>query len=1639
MPKRKQPSSASDTEDDNDGRASPFLPKCDNVQVNHTVAPRNQENVPPRIPPPQNGNTFSSSPTPLLDRRYPERSDGVLAKSATDEKSSGRSTGEFGGTSRIPGIPKEKTSSISFQTAGTGRSLQVSNEQLLRAEALVSRPSSEKSRGHDEQVSDDSNVVPLHFDSAQPSTDSTNPPATGLFQSAGCGKAIHVKEEDLTRANDLLNRPAKNTGNHSEFTGSREIHPGGIGKGGRKGRDAANQTAGNTRPLPARVSFGGLDCHSSSSSRERDSIQNTSLSHSASFHSAGSGKTIQVDPEALLRANDMLNRLDSDSSRQTRGGQLHKDHDTNVKHIPRDRSRTKDSQLFQSAGSGKTIQVDDEQLSRANELLNVPVPATTTMRRPPRVSLPSVGDFRTKDGNEKCEKKGAPMALFQSAGSGKTLHVDEEEMERASELLNKPVKTSRHCPSTMPLQNGGTGKEHGEGEGHGTSGTKSGLFASVFQTAASGKTIEIDEDQLARADELLNEPVTNTASRPPRVSLLGTGDLKTNSKNGKFVNEGAPMASFQSAGSGKTLHVDEEAMTRANELLNKPVKRSRDCPLETPLQDGGNDKGLDKGPRQATTGTNVAVSFQSAGSGKTIHVDEEQLSRANEILNVPVTNTSSRPPRVSLPGVGDIRTKAGIEKCGRKGAPMASFQSAGSGKTLHVDEEAMTRASELLNKPVKRSRDCPPKTPLQDGGNDKGLDKGPRQATTRINPGVSFQSAGSGKTINVDEEQLSRANELLNVPVTTTSSRPLRVSLPGVGDFRTKASFEKCGRKGAPMALFQNAGSGKTLHVDEEEMARASELLNKPVKTSRHCPPRMPLQDGGNGRDEGAKQETAGTNAAVSFQSAGSGKTIDVDEEQLSRANELLNVPVTNTSSRPPRVSLPGVGDIRTKASFEKCGGKGAPMALFQNAGSGKTLHVDEEEMARASELLNKPVKTSRHCPPRMPLQDGGNGRGKGPQQGTAGTNAGVSFQSTGSGKTIDVDEEQLSRAKELLNEPAPSTNTSSRPPRVSLPGLGDFRTKDQIEKHENTGVPVASFQGGGSGKSRNVDEEDTRTSELLDGTSQNPAYCPPRVSMHESSFEYKAQESSKKNQSDGECKDISFSSFQLPSSESIDLGQLDIDASPAHESSVKEGKKDLVTQEVILSFVYSQVHDYDCSFTTSRGENEGTNDSKSERPSDRNVTPSSLRGSSLIDITSPPSSHGPGTESIPASLASPGRQARSKAANSGVMSDIQFQSHDEMSNPYKTPYATKHISLTDSRGAAFSSLRANTGHLLEAAIRRGAMSGLDECRIYGVNPLVCGTNSANSESIRFDRETRAPCDRNSARSEGLIGCAADLELALKSAGCNTDKISSVWIRNHSRWINWKLCSIERRFPRFLANRFFTYDRVVAHLCSRYRKEIEDGKRSALRQILNHDASAKRMMTLCIAQVLRKEAESAISFSLELTDGWYSVYAEPDRFLTKKIEDGTLCEGTKVVLSQAELCGGDEGVDPLDEGFKPSEAPYLRIFANGTRIAKWGMKLGFVPQQTKSMDSPSLTVKSMRGIVPGGGIVPRIDVTVLKRHPIQYLTQGDDEPRRTISENEEMERRTKFENKQARFVEKMVSEIEAQCSKVRSHLSIIGS
>ncbi|KAF8932546.1 Breast cancer 2, early onset [Haplosporangium gracile] len=250
----------------------------------------------------------------------------------------------------------------------------------------------------------------------------------------------------------------------------------------------------------------------------------------------------------------------------------------------------------------------------------------------------------------------------------------------------------------------------------------------------------------------------------------------------------------------------------------------------------------------------------------------------------------------------------------------------------------------------------------------------------------------------------------------------------------------------------------------------------------------------------------------------------------------------------------------------------------------------------------------------------------------------------------------------------------------------------------------------------------------------------------------------------------------------------------------------------------------------------------------------------------------------------------------------------------------------------------------------------------------------------------------------------------LLTRGAKADLLCRTWLLNHYGQVVWKLACYVRTWPEYFISSapepstWFCPMKVLDQLAYRYEREVNRAERPALRKIVEGDESAAKHMVLVIASIFKVDqfsgeednAAQESPWKVLVSDGWYTIPAVLDPCLIRAVESGKLKVGSKVHVCRAKMSGAESGVAILELAGAGSESTTVSIVlqANSTRLARWDIKLGF-------QRAPLIWTKRLGSIVPEGGLVPGLDVIVLRKYPVLYLETLEDgvtKVKRTVKE-----------------------------------------
>ncbi|KAJ3305458.1 Breast cancer 2, early onset [Kappamyces sp. JEL0829] len=232
------------------------------------------------------------------------------------------------------------------------------------------------------------------------------------------------------------------------------------------------------------------------------------------------------------------------------------------------------------------------------------------------------------------------------------------------------------------------------------------------------------------------------------------------------------------------------------------------------------------------------------------------------------------------------------------------------------------------------------------------------------------------------------------------------------------------------------------------------------------------------------------------------------------------------------------------------------------------------------------------------------------------------------------------------------------------------------------------------------------------------------------------------------------------------------------------------------------------------------------------------------------------------------------------------------------------------------------------------------------------GINGSNALSVTFE-------------TEGGVCGAGQAQQVLLDRGCLSSLCTPEWVRNHYRWIVWKMAFLSQRLG---AANVWSWDYLTTQLLFRYDTEVYDVKRSAIKRIVEKDGIPSQHMVLFISAL--SVAGGAVT--MELCDGWYAVQAQIDAPLKRLALLGKLSVGQKLHIQGASIVGTSDACPVLEI---PAAAA-LKISSNSTRRAKWDAMLGF--------QRPPVFTVGVGTLAVDGGFAGCIDVVICRRFPITY-------------------------------------------------------
>ena len=1251
-------------------------------------------------------------------------------------------------------------------------------------------------------------------------------------------------------------------------------------------------------------------------------------------------------------------------------------------------------------------------------------PPTTTTTTPTTVqenllvghpAMTTMGSSQRNDSKTNSSGTGRLAVAFATAGTKSRIHVDAAQLQQAADLLreesNKAPLVIESSNAKMPLNNTNLPKAHQRRlqsadeikpsnvpKTRNTTATPTPTPTPVvvgFQKAGSKSTIYVNEAQLRQAEHLLQKEDVSTKSDFYRKANLSTTLLHNHAATSKVspeVDAGALLmrACFHTAGSKSAIQVDDLQLQKAAFILKEPKEttHSKSTVVDQPERSKSEIGFQRNSSRKTLVGSTYGVptpealqpplslAFTTAGSNNCIHVSQTRLHEARRLL-------------LSDKEEADASTAK-------------SFVAAIDGPWTAASEEHRMRASEVLGSFDRKEPLC-----------------------------VEFSTAGSKSRIQLSEAGLKRARLIFEAPETPPT--PTKTSPKNMHDAASVRVPTLCEHLYNKVSA-SNVVDQRVVDYGNEEhrqLPTSSFARGAALPSSLICPTTT-LK-----RKNGLQLHQPCTKRRVSFEPSPSHE----DPSSLassSSAGSNVNTGLGDHWFRKTHNKFDnGMLDIekpRLASSF------GDPSVPFQTSSSKAHMNVVDSSRGQVDNPLHECDRNNGE----VAIQDFGEF-----------TAFGVSSNTDGPKTRASVEASGLRQACDPPNLTPEARSNLEYNGLAKGPGFRGLESKENSRLSSNT-LPSrlsVTFQTAGSNSEIKIDEQSALRATVI--LQSDDDACASWTKEDSNCAHSAITPAAKKRLL---SKDTSSQSPSWKPSESLHVMAGRRFFPPDIESrllGVKYPRDDqgrfpllghpIVTPRVSFGTPFderanehgSPDHSYDCelnlnfrfdqnlsllqSAAESVHNNDNAIDSKPSRIAIPSVTP-------LRDFHCDPRAMT--CETLSSSrIACVIRSSRdmyppvntAAVAVSDLNQPLSFQTNDVQNS----------VNTVEKRKCLREEPLCRN---LVEALRFGTLCSCPEVwRSNGVSDITRDITAQNAQKVLFDAKSRLPATFQLSDTQDVIGSTDSLKSSLVERGFARDCLNDAWVENHKRWIVWKLAAYERSFCAHLGGKYLTFDRLLYGLARRYRVEIVDGKRPALRIILNRDAAASLPMILCVSEVVQADHEDKESFGvstrLRLSDGWYEIDATLDKPLSSLVEKGVVRVGTKLLVTNASMRGADQGVDPLDPEY-PSMKPFLLLTANSTRLAKWDSRLGFLKVSTSSDGRKFCPVKRVSDIVLGGGGVECLRILVLRRFPLMYLEKGSI-GNATLSEAEEDERRSELERRRTRAIEKLSDAVTMDVERVR--------
>uniref|UniRef100_A0A7S1BKW6 Tower domain-containing protein n=1 Tax=Corethron hystrix TaxID=216773 RepID=A0A7S1BKW6_9STRA len=1114
------------------------------------------------------------------------------------------------------------------------------------------------------------------------------------------------------------------------------------------------------------------------------------------------------------------------------------------------------------------------------------------------------------------------------------------------------------------------------------------------------------------------------------------------------------LTSSSTARNGKEITVSEDRMTEALNFMTHPASKMVEC---NKIMQPHTLESIDqKIKRHWDTPLRLQATFSTAGSCKEILVPEESLSKANDFMMSAdkIVNCNNVMPHYSPKNAEsqfiaphNMLPKTHIAQS-RDGRSLfqTTFSTAGTGKVFTVSEDSMLQANNfmiseekiahgnatILSHTLKSSEMQlkSPQSPFSRVQNSKPKD-------VKNIPQALFSTFGNGKKIMVPKDNLSKANKFMmgtETVVEYTMDKPLHIlknvdsqsKTPQVTESRTQNVANRYAKE-ALAASFPTAGSVKEITVSKnmtsnvnDSIMIAGEMVEWNGATPSHTLKSAEAQLTTTQNTNNEQHRNGKGLLQASFPTAGCGKEISVIDSNTCEANNFTkrSDEIIECNSFLPSHTLNSAG-IQSKTisntfprmySTQTSDEKDFAQASFSTAGSGKEIIVSEYSMPKANNIFmgaGKIVECKNSMVSHTLKND-------------------IMQVRTPQNAFPQTQHAQPRNRNDLLQASLSTADNGNE-----LVKMGDCisNTKNLMINADNCSKDLGVL------KKQSLEDvlKDVPVKALFaaDNTASEFRLCMPK----DDDFQKKEKRSTEtitrfpalkdNNAFVASSQQILVSAQKLPKNANYHL----FTPQPQYRSSMNSAVLKQGTRMTSSSCI--------------------------KNPYRRNTTAVGMESSvKCVNFVTPAAAeqlqHVSGTNSrrkIPSEALE--RPEAIQNCNSCVVTPhkaLNFSQENvssckakKMSDNGSFESTPRALLYGDKLSPSYHAIKKRQLWTLQDLVDE--FGSLNEsykiCQSSGVSSITSKVTSCNAFKLYFSSlGTPSYFLTHSTPSEifeGSIGIN-DFYRILIEQGADQHLLTQMWVKNHYRWIIWKLACTERRYPIF-AGVCLTTDNVTRQLMRRHDVELKKNVRPPLRKILNRDITSRRLVVFVVSQIFPNSSNTgAISASkalpqqtlqkVELTDGWYAVMAILDETLSSFVMQEKIIVGTKLTVCNAILEGAENGIDPLDAKYSshPNKSCVaLKLCVNSTKRARWDARLGFRRTTMFEMKVPS--------IYPGGGQIALIKLVIHRLFPILFYEFSEDgSSSRILTEYENEQIKRDLELKRDKLIELAVECAEKNCA-----------